>query len=170
MEYSVQESQEILHQLGVPRIQNETLQSQKKTWNRENLNENNDWIIQKKKLKEYESSSEVAKDFLNRVYNDENYIRWSLEQSNGTKRKIARGANAKNWKNNGEWFCDSLHFSENIYSNLGKQKWTKSGNHGKQDTPCIEDQCTIITKQGRRCNRSKMDNYHICTQHFNMLN
>ena len=165
--YSIQEAQEILHQLGVPRIPSES--SSKKTWNRGCVKESDDWIIKKKILEEYEGSSESAKEFLNFVYNDQNYIDWSLEQTNGTKKKVARGANAKNWKNNGGWICQSFHLSEKIYSNLGKKKWVTSGNHGKQRAVCLTNQCTFITKKREQCIRSCMNRSNICTQHFKMI-
>tara|TARA_B100001123_G_C14975419_1_gene893377 strand:- start:262 stop:774 length:513 start_codon:yes stop_codon:yes gene_type:complete len=167
MKYTLQEAQEILHQLGIPREPDSL--PLKKTWNRDCVEESDNWIIKKKTLEDYEASSETAKDFLKLIYNDQEYIDWSFKMTDGTKRKIARGANAKNWKENGRWICPSFHLSEKIYSNLGKKKWVKSGNHGKQRAVCLENQCTFITKQGKQCIRSCMDMSNICTHHFKVV-
>ena len=85
-------------------------------------------ILSIEKVKKYkEESSEIPKQFLKFIYEDEEYKRWCKGKN------VKRGANAKNWKNEGkrstDFLCPTLHYVDNVYITMSKRvsKKKKSG-------------------------------------------
>ena len=128
-------------------------------------------IFAKETLDEYErlakqeEPKEDAKSFIKKIYENEEYKK---RMSMGDLHQIKRGANGKNWKEGGEWICESLHYANKIYNALGKMKWVNEGNHGMQTARNEASQCVFITKKDSRCIRSSCLSSTMCTQHFNM--
>ena len=141
---------------------------QKLTCNRKEKVETDDWIVKKSILDRYESeaklSTKSAKHFLKMLYSDDDYKTYFNDLD-----KSARGNLANNWRTekNGDYLCDSLHYADNIYQTLGKNKWRKTG---KNDTWYNEpiERCVVITKKGTQCRRSKCEGSDMCTQHFKL--
>ena len=148
---------------------------------------NVDWIIKGDDILRYKGQSNLfqnkgtggcheskANAFLAKIYRDKNYIQ---QFSVGSKLK-KRGANAKNWKENGEYICPSLHKIDNIYQAFGKsgtgKKKTKFSNTWPTSTgqsPIPPAQCKQITKfSGEQCKRSSYNSpCGYCTQHSKMF-
>ena len=148
----------------------------KKTHNREENVFPENSIFAKETLDEYErlakqeGPKENVKLFMKKVYNNEEYkTRMSIPRASGSgSSTIKRGANGKNWKEGGEWICESLHYANKIYNALLKMNWVKEGKHGMQKARNEATQCVFITKNDSRCIRSSCSSSMMCTQHFNM--
>tara|TARA_B100000745_G_scaffold298388_1_gene246956 strand:- start:717 stop:1310 length:594 start_codon:yes stop_codon:yes gene_type:complete len=138
------------------------------TCNRKEKIETEDWIVRKVVLDRYESeaksNSNPPKHFRELLYSNEDYKSYFDDLD-----KSVRGHNAINWKieMEGDYLCDSLHYADNIYQTLGKNKWRKTG---KNDTWYNEpiERCVVITKKGTQCRKSKCEGSDMCTQHFKL--
>ena len=103
---------------------------------------------------------------MKQLYNSKEYIK-NFKLESGKIQK--RGSNGKNWKVNGDFICESLHYANNIYQALGKQIWIMKG---KSNTWKIQDspnRCIVITKNKTQCIKSRSINCNMCTQHKLLL-
>ena len=149
------------------------LPKKKLTRNRDDKIPDESWIISNENLEKYEklakeSVQKQAKAFLNLIYKDRGYI------EHFKNKKIKRGCNSINWKENGNYLCESLHKATNIYDAIGKKKWCNvHGRNPVADTwinePDPETKCVVITKKGSQCKRSRCKESDRCTQHFKLL-
>uniref|UniRef100_A0A6C0KZN2 Uncharacterized protein n=1 Tax=viral metagenome TaxID=1070528 RepID=A0A6C0KZN2_9ZZZZ len=103
------------------------LRRKKKTWNSCEKEKVQGFLSIEKVKKYKEESSEIPKQFLKFIYEDEEYKRWCKGKN------VKRGANAKNWKNEGkrstDFLCPTLHYVDNVYITMSKRvsKKKKSG-------------------------------------------
>jgi len=163
----------------------EPISSLKKTSKKNSKLPNEDWIIKGDDILRYKEQSNLfqkkgtdcheskANTFLAKIYRDENYIQ---QFTVGSKLK-KRGANAKNWKENGEYICPSLHKIDNVYQSIGqagegpkKSKFANTWPTSTGKSPIPPAQCKQITKfSGEQCKRSSYNSpCGYCTQHFKM--
>jgi hypothetical protein len=163
----------------------EPISSLKKTSKKNSKLPNADWIIKGDDILRYKEHSNLfqkkgtdcheskANTFLAKIYRDENYIQ---QFTVGSKLK-KRGANAKNWKENGEYICPSLHKIDNVYQSIGqtgeglkKSKFANTWPTSTGKSPIPPAQCKQITKfSGEQCKRSSYNSpCGYCTQHFKM--
>jgi len=139
------------------------------SWNRKEKIETEDWIVKKSVLDRYEmeskSNSNPTKYFLKLLYNNEDYQSYFDDLD-----KNVRGNLANNWRTEkkGAYLCDSLHYADNIYQTIGKNKSLKNGKSGTRKIPNEKDRCVVITKKGIQCEKSKCTESDMCTQHFKL--
>ena len=136
----------------------------KNTWNRDAIIFDGIPVISKEQIDSYKRmvdglpSKDKPKAFLKEIYNDYGYSKYISSK---------RGSQAKNWKKNGEWKCNSLKYINSIYQTMGHKEWSDNGKHGKQSAS-IHNQCGAFTKVGNtRCKRQCCSNSTFCTQHTN---
>ena len=138
----------------------------KSSWSRNNLVETENWIISKDTLNMLESEAKKEdnphKYFTKSLYALPEYI--------SHFKKVKRGNNAKNWKKDNKYICDSLHYAVNIYQSLGKLESLKKESKREYSSK-LEDvnRCVVITKKGTQCKRNKKNGCDMCTQHFNLI-
>ena len=126
------------------------------------------------KCEESVKKGEPPKKFLDGLYKTDEYKKFVLNMG---KKTLARGSNAKNWRNiDGVYICSSLHEVDKIYQTLGKRIWCDTHNGAEAGTwinpPDPEKRCTAITSAGSRCKRSITSSGKspcLCTQHFKCL-
>jgi hypothetical protein len=136
----------------------------KKSWKRDEIVFGSAPIIPKETIQEFEKKSgEGGKNFLSMIYNHPNY--------NRIMGAMKRGERAVNWKTDGEWICCSLQYANCIYETMGKKKWTKKGNHGKQKAKEGKTQCVFMTQKGSQCIRGVSSDIGgcYCTQHHKVF-
>jgi hypothetical protein len=144
----------------------------KHTWNRKNIQFSDSSIIRKSQIDLYTESvrrlpvAEQRKTFLKKIYEDPSYRMKMLKSGSDTK-VFKRGSKAINWKNDGEWKCNSLRYIDTIYQAMGKKHWSDKGKHGKQGAT-MRVQCGAFTKaKNTQCKRKCCINSRFCTQHTN---
>jgi hypothetical protein len=164
---NLEESQKILHMLGVPELPAKKPCKKKRSWNREDVMFSEKTYPTKETIDNYEKIAKdcgtklQAKKFLSLLYNDEDYkLLFSGEA-------VKKGANGKNWKQEGEWISPSLEYAYKISQAIGKTSWIKHGKHGKQSAAPDENRCQMITSSGNQCKRSISISLGgcYCTQH-----
>jgi len=136
----------------------------KNTWNRKDIIFDDVPVISKEQIDIYKRMVDMLpskgkpKAFLKMIYNDYGYSKYI---------SCKRGAQAKNWKKDGEWKCSSLKYIDSIYQTMGKKNWADNGSHGNQRAS-IHNQCGAFTKVGNtQCKRSCCSGSTYCTQHTN---
>lgn len=146
--------------IGAPCVKNS-----KSLWSRPyNGITDDDWVVPDHLLVKIEKFASVSddrpKEFLKLLYLTSEYQREFSSKK--------RGANAKNWKEDGKYICPSLHKADNIYQMLGKRVWCddmKTKGTKFADTWINEPspQCQVVTGySGKQCRRS---GDCLCTQH-----
>lgn len=120
-------------------------------------------------------SDNPPKTFRQILYASADYLAFSRSaprQRGSCYDVLRRGANAKNWRTNGEYKCPSLHMADNLYQMLGKRVWCqKMKANGTEfadswiNNP--EIQCSSATQypDQHQCKRSAYDGACHCTQH-----
>ena len=142
-------------------------------YNRIPVRERGTWIISDSVLlefraeaSEYRPSNKRPKKFLDLLYASQEYS--DCHRLHVRHRKVKRGANAKNWKEDGKYICPSLHKADNIYQKLGKRVWcdnmkTKGTKFADTWINVPAPQCQKITDySGNQCRRR---GDCLCTQH-----
>ena len=154
----------------------------KKTCNRAEKVSSNTWLIPDAVLTSCERQAvqsgegrKIPKKFRDLLYASTEYKKY---MSSSTGKPIRRGSNAKNWRINGAFICQSLHKADNIYQTLGKRVWcddrAKAGGGPANTWPNTvppENRCGISPTNfsGAQCLRSITASGKspcLCTQHF----
>jgi len=119
-------------------------------------------------------SADPPKAFREKLYATADYLAFSraARECDSCRGVVRRGANAKNWRTNGQYKCPSLHLADNLYQMLGKRVWCqKMKDNGTEyaetwiNTP--DHQCSVATQypDQHQCKRSAYDGACRCTQH-----
>ena len=119
-----------------------------------------------------------AISFLDLIYSNKKYIKHFESKKNNK-----RCTSANNWRQNGNYICDSLHKANNIYEGFGKNKWCnewkrksieKSINSNTWNNYLDpEKRCVVITQKNTQCRFSrtfKCKDSNMCSHHLKHYN